>query len=296
MGTFIGLRVDVDTFRGTRAGVPELVRILRRHGVHASFFFSVGPDNMGRHLWRLLRPAFLIKMLRTNAAGLYGWDILLRGTLWPGPVIGRRLAEVIRSCASSGHEIGLHAWDHHRWQRRVAGMDGAAVRKVLTRGFRLLEEIGAPASCTAAPAWRCTDAVLDAKLAFKGLRYNSDCRGEGVFVPVSAGRRLPQPQVPVNLPTFDEIVGTEGVTPERWNDFLMERVREDGYNVLTVHAEVEGIACAGLFDDFLSRCAARGWEIGPLSRLVPADPAGLPAARIVPMEVPGREGWISVRG
>ncbi|MGD8375298.1 MAG: 4-deoxy-4-formamido-L-arabinose-phosphoundecaprenol deformylase [Acidobacteriota bacterium] len=296
MGTFIGLRVDVDTFRGTRTGVPELVRILDRHGVHASFFFSVGPDNMGRHLWRLLRPAFLIKMLRTNAAGLYGWDILLRGTLWPGPVIGRRLAEVIRSCASSGHEIGLHAWDHHRWQRRVAGMDSAAVHEVLTRGFRLLEQIGAPASCTAAPAWRCTDAVLDAKLAFQDLRYNSDCRGEGVFVPVSAGRRLPQPQVPVNLPTFDEIVGTEDVTPDRWNDFLMERIREDGYNVLTVHAEVEGIACAGLFDDFLSRCTARGWEIGPLSRLVPADPLRLPAARIVPTEVPGREGWISVRG
>lgn len=107
----------------------------------ASFFFSVGPDNMGRHLWRLFRPAFLYKMLRTRAAGLYGWDILLKGTFRPGPVIGERLAGIIRSVSDAGHEVGLHEWDHHDWQAHIDTMSINAIHSHIKRGVELFRQI-----------------------------------------------------------------------------------------------------------------------------------------------------------
>src|SRR5690554_1850203 len=115
----IGLRIDVDTFRGTRDGVPRLRDILSKRGLTATWYFTVGPDNMGRHIWRMARPAFARKMLRSRAATLYGPEILFRGTLWPGPRIGRALGSVIADAVTDGHELGVHAWDHHRWQMGV---------------------------------------------------------------------------------------------------------------------------------------------------------------------------------
>ena len=293
--TPVGLRIDVDTFRGTRLGVPELCRILRQRGITASFFFSVGPDNMGRHVWRLLRPTFLLKMLRSRAAGLYGWDILLRGTLWPGPKIGRRLGSVLRACADDGHEIGLHAWDHHRWQAKIDGWSVDDVRREIVKGVNSLKALGLVPQCAASPGWRTTDAVLKAR-AVENNVFNSDCRGEGVFSPVVAGDVLQPPQVPVNLPTYDEVVGRDGVTEANYNDFILEQLTPQGYNVLTVHAEVEGIRASSMFEEFLDRSREAGFDMVPLSALIPSDIENLPTAAVVRRQFPGREGWLAFRG
>jgi undecaprenyl phosphate-alpha-L-ara4FN deformylase len=290
----IGLRIDVDTLRGTREGVPSLLRALARHGIRATWFFSVGPDNMGRHIWRLLRPAFALKMLRSRAASLYGWDILLRGTFWPGPRIAARCGQILRDVVRDGHELGYHAWDHHAWQARADRWTEPDVRAELERGLAALAEAaGAPAVCTAAPGWRCTPAALLAKNRL-GFRFHSDCRGQSLFRPVQDGTALNHVQVPVTLPTYDELVGRAGVTAETYNDALIAALKPDRLNVLTIHAEAEGLACRGLFDAFLDKTLAAGWGYVPLGTLV-GQAGTVPRGRLARGSVPGREGWVAVQ-
>ncbi len=290
----IGLRIDVDTFRGTAKGVPALCEILQKHGVSGTFYFSVGPDNMGRHLWRLLKPAFLIKMLRTNAAGLYGPEIVLMGTAWPGLRIGRHLAKQIRGAAEAGHEIGFHAWDHHRAQSKIDTMSSKELYEELSRGVAELERITGHKPLTAAtPGWRTNDALLLEKMKFP-FEYNSDCRGEHPFYPVVGGKRLGQLQIPVTLPTYDEICGRGGVTDANYNDRQIDLLREDRVNVLTIHAEAEGGRCAGMFDEYLTRVKALGYRVVPLGEIA-RECKDAPEGVVAQESFPGREGWLAVQ-
>lgn len=291
--TRVGLRIDVDTFRGTRLGVPRLLQIFAQHQILATFFFSVGPDNMGRHLWRLLKPAFLLKMLRSNAASLYGWDILLAGTFWPGRRIGNALAGILRATKDAGHEVGLHAWDHHKWQKQVERMPAVRIREEIHKGFDCLSRIIADQpTCSAAAGWKCTEQVLLEKDNF-GFRYNSDCRGSWIFRPVVNGH-VCAPQIPVTLPTYDEIIGRNGITNANYNDALLEMIRPGQLNVLTIHAEVEGIICATMFEDFLNRARERQVRFVPLHDLLP-PPDRIPTGHVKLDVLPGREGTMCLQ-
>ncbi|HEX7528544.1 MAG TPA: polysaccharide deacetylase family protein, partial [Thermoanaerobaculia bacterium] len=110
----LALKVDVDTYRGTLEGVPRLVDLFEKHGIRATFFFSLGPDTSGKAIKRIFRKGFVKKVLSANPAASYGLRTMLYGTLLPAPDIGGRSETIarMREAAAAGHAVGIHAWDH----------------------------------------------------------------------------------------------------------------------------------------------------------------------------------------
>jgi undecaprenyl phosphate-alpha-L-ara4FN deformylase len=290
----LALKVDVDTFRGTRDGVPKLVGVLKRHVAGASFFFSLGPDHTGRALRRMFRPGFFSKVKRTSVASHYGVRTLLYGTLLPGPDIGRRCAGEMRAARTAGFEVGIHCWDHVRWQDYVAQRDAAWTEQEM----RLAEDrfqfvFGEKPRSWAAAGWQ-TNAHAAAYQERAGFDYASDTRGSSPFVPVWNGKASGCVQLPTTLPTLDELIGLNGIDPVR---HLLGLTAGGTEHVFTAHAELEGGRLYGMLEALLAGWKTQGYGIVSLASLRRSlDAARLPRHEVLYGEVPGRSGTLALQG
>src|SRR5271168_1933216 len=132
----IALKVDIDTHRGLGEGVPRLRRMLSGKGITAAFFVAMGPDNSGRAIMRALKnPGFLTKMRRTRAVSMYGWRTVLSGTLLPARPIALAYPQVLRDLARDGFEVGVHGYDHVRWQDHLDELGDGGTADEIEEGF-----------------------------------------------------------------------------------------------------------------------------------------------------------------
>lgn len=290
----VSLRVDVDTLEGSLQGIPTLLKMLDRHHMQASFYFSFGPDNSGKAIRRVFRKGFLEKMRRTQAGKLYGFKTMLYGVLLPAPIIHLRAAEVMRSARAAGHEVAIHGWDHVQYHDLLDRKS----RKWLEDWFNQAHEafatvFGEQAKGAVSPAWRSNDATLEIQESFQ-LDYAGDCRGTEPFYPIVKGRTLKTLQIPTTLPTMDEMLGVNGQSGHEVNEQLFNLIREDALNVYALHTEVEGGALAPEFDAFLAGLKDRETRILTHAQWLPELlQQNLPARPITRREIPGRPGWVS---
>lgn len=298
-GKLLALKIDVDTWRGTREGVPRLLELLQTHNVSATFLFSLGPDHTGRAIKRVFRKGFLQKVSRTSVVEHYGLRTLLYGTLLPGPDIGRREAALMRSVRDAGHEVGIHCWDHIRWQDHVAGQSAAWTQREMRRAAERFREIfGRPALTHGAAGWQMNPAAY----AFErelGFDYASDGRGSHPFQPVDEqGALFGVPQLPTTLPTLDELIGVDGLNAENVDQRLLSLTEGmEQSHVYTLHAELEGMRLSATFDRLLSGWRQQGYRLASCQDLFASlELANLPRHRVTNSEIAGRSGVLALQG
>jgi peptidoglycan/xylan/chitin deacetylase (PgdA/CDA1 family) len=294
----IALKIDVDTYRGTREGVPRLVDALKRHEAGATFLFSLGRDHTGRAIKRVFRRGFVSKVSRTSVLEHYGLLTLLYGTLLPGPDIGRRCAGILRGVRDAGFEVGIHCWDHVKWQDGVATADAEWTERQMRLAVERFEQIfGEPARVHGAAGWQMNVHAyrLEQRL---GFAYASDTRGTGPYVPVHNAELFACVQLPTTLPTLDELIGLDGATPENVAERVLAASGDfpDAGHVFTLHAELEGMKFLPVFEQLLAGWKSMGCELVSMQSLVESlDPKRLPHFSVGTAEVPGRSGLLAVQ-
>ena len=294
----LAIKVDVDTDRGTRVGVPRLLDILDEFGVKATFLFSLGPDNTGRAIRRIFRPGFFGKAARTNVVAIYGLRTLLNGVLLPGPHVGRRNQAVMCAARDRGHEVGIHCYDHIRWQDGLARMSRAEVCAEFDKARREFERVfGEPAQTAGAAGWQA-NALSLAAYDDANLLYASDARGLDAFFPLAGGVVFKTLQIPTTLPTLDELLGRPEHPEERLVGQYLSWLRPGRLNVLTAHAEIEGMLKVDLFRSLLAQAQKKNVSfvrMDDLAREYLRQREHIPVCELIQGEVEGRSGKLAVQ-
>jgi peptidoglycan/xylan/chitin deacetylase (PgdA/CDA1 family) len=299
----LALKIDVDTLRGTREGVPNLVELLRRHQAGATFLFSVGPDHTGRAIKRVFRPGFFNKVRRTSVVTHYGVKTLLYGTMLPGPDIGRRAGDVMRSVRDEGFDVGVHCWDHVKWQD---GLDGAGAEWTAEQMHlacqRFTEIFKEPPLTHGAAGWQMNVHALRLTQVL-GFQFCSDGRGVFPHLPVWNAELVRCPQIPTTLPTLDELIGNDGVTEDNVAETLLAMTATTPASpvaeahVFTLHAELEGMRLVPVLEKLINGWKTQGYRITSMRGLFDTlQPLALPRCEVAPGSIPGRSGTVLRQG
>jgi undecaprenyl phosphate-alpha-L-ara4FN deformylase len=294
----VALKIDVDTYRGTREGALRLADLLERLDVRASFLFSLGPDHTGRAIKRVFRRGFLGKVQRTSVLEHYGLRTLLYGVLLPGPHIGRRCREPMQDIARRGFEVGVHTFDHVRWQDGVAGADEPWTRHEFTLAHdEFMAVFGRAPRVHGAAGWQMNRYVPALEQQF-GFRYASDTRGRAPFLPLLEAGAAAVAQLPTTLPTLDELIGRADLGGADPVDHLLALTAQAPLRdqVFTLHAELEGGKFLPHFERLLREWRSRGAQLTDLATLAATlDLPRLPRSRIVAGTLPGRSGTLALQ-
>jgi peptidoglycan/xylan/chitin deacetylase (PgdA/CDA1 family) len=292
----LALKVDVDTDRGTREGVPNLMADCQEVGAPACFLFSLGPDQTGRAITRIFRPGFFQKISRTSVVQIYGIRTLLNGTLLPAPHVGRRNEEVMRAVQRAGFEIGIHCHNHYRWQDYVHSMSVEKIRGEFGAARTEFKRIfGCEARTAGAPGWQSN---AKSRLVYDeaNLLYASDTRGGTPFFPRMGGRVFQTLEIPSTLPTFDELMGRPEYPDDSIVSHYLSLLSADHVNVFTVHAEIEGMGRRELFRELIGACHTAGVEFVRLdeyARDLLRRRDAIPVRDQVMAEIDGRSGLVA---
>ena len=200
-GARIGLKVDVDTLRGTREGVPRLHGAVQEARRRCHFLFLGGPRPHGpRHAPRVSQGLRAEGRAHVGAQALRPENAAVRrAAAGPGYRPPRR-ATAMRSVHDAGFEVGL-AYLRSRALAGLrggadAGLDAARIRARhggVRAGVRLLRR-----NRMRPPAGRSTPTALELEREY-GLRYASDTRGGAAVLAAAARAASVCPQLPTTL-------------------------------------------------------------------------------------------------
>jgi peptidoglycan/xylan/chitin deacetylase (PgdA/CDA1 family) len=165
------LRVDLESDKGIREGIPKLLDLLKKYNLKASFYLVMGGES---NIFEILK--YNKKMESSAERSIKVWSLTdkLRMAWLPKDFI-KANKKILQRILDEEHELGIHGWKHREWTR---GLDKIDIKEKINKAINRYNNLfGQKSISWASPGFNINDKVLSI-LEEEGIKYISDFSGE----------------------------------------------------------------------------------------------------------------------
>ena len=223
------LRIDLESNKGIREGVPKILALLKKYNIKASFYLAMGGES---NLFELLR--YRKKLPGKRGVSVFSKLEMFRMIFFPMDFVVKN-QKVLQKILMEGHELGIHGWKHREWTRGLEKIDvRKAVRKAVRRYINIFN-MRPNSFC--APAFRTNNEVIKI-LSKEGIYVISDIEG------ISPKKIKNLINVPItlkgkdNTPIIEFCIG-EGLSDKEIFEKIVSEIEKKNYSSMYIHGLFE---------------------------------------------------------
>ena len=229
------LRIDLESSKGIKKGLPKILDLLKKYGLKASFYLVMGGES---NILELLKYSKRLSSAAERKISIFSKAEILRMALLPRDFVTEN-QDILRRIINEGHELGIHGWKHRAWTR---GLEEINIEKNIDLAMKKYEKIFKTHPITfAAPAFNTNRKVIEI-LNRKGIFVISDFEGEKPFnVADSKITNVPITIKGENNTPIIEYLITRGYSDNEILGYLEDKIKEKELSVIYIHDMYECI-------------------------------------------------------
>lgn len=262
------LRIDIDSLVGLEKGVPNVLDVLKKYDIKASFYITFGREgNLFEVLkYKILRKAYKMgnkqKFPNSRLKSIVNRrSEILRLLLCPRKISSMK--NLLRRIKEEGHNVGLHSYIHVKWR----AIKEKEIKREFERMIKSFKDVFQTKPMSfASPYFTNNKLILDYTDKYQ-LRYASCLDGVYPFLP----NHYHHIEIPVNtkmtssgLPLIEYFArlgyNDKKILAESIN-IIEENMRKFGLVTTYIHPRIEGYYFIGIFNKLIKYVKEKGYEV-----------------------------------
>lgn len=232
------IRIDLESRKGIKEGLPNLLDLFNKYNVKGSFYLTMGGES---NIFDILKNRGGMNSAGERKIKLWSFKDKLKMVFMPVDFASKN-KRILKGVLKEGHELGLHGWKHREWTRNL---DKVNIGKRLDQMiYRYEKYFGVYPRSWSSPGFNINKKVL-LELKKRGITHISDFKEKKT---VNGIKNIPITICGKSRMPFVEYWVGEGKSDDEIFDIFKKELRGKNFASFYLHGMFEGRFKIGLLE------------------------------------------------